>query len=188
MNHLDHQRARMIIEDGAGRWYFPLGPISRPRAVPDRQAEDGLLRDLRRGSWPLMVGVTLLFGASLWTHFEDLDSLSILLLVLGLGLFILMRQRVARNSTREWRQGPRWPLGRWLRLRAVTRSWWLITGQLLAWGMLTFVGVMILVQGREGSTLQGVLQTGVSGIALFLELATLLAKAAGRNEQDHVTD
>jgi hypothetical protein len=180
MNQLDPMRSRMILEDRAGRWYFPLGPLSRPRAVPDRQAEDGLLRDVRKGSWPLMVGVTLFFFAAIWTHFEDWNHLSLLLMALGLVLFLSMRQRVARQATREWRQGTRWPLGRWLRLRAASRSLWLVAGQALAWGLLTFVGVMILLQGRDGSLLHGGLQAGLCGIAFLLELATLAAKLSSK--------
>lgn len=176
MNQRDHIRARMILEDGAGRWYFPLGPLSRPRAVPDRQAEDWLLRDVRKGSWPLMVGVTLFFFAGLWAHLVDWNQLSMGLMALGLGLFLFMRQWAARQATRDWQQGPHWPLGRWLGLRAASRSWWLLSGQALAWGLLSFVGVMILIQGRDGSQLHGWIQAGVCGIAFLLELTTLALK------------
>lgn len=177
MNQLDHLRVRMILEDGDGRWFFPLGPFSRPRAVPDRQAEDWLLREARQGSWPLMVGVTLLFGAAIWAHLVDRNGLSILLMALGLGVFVLMRQRVVRAATVDWRREARWGLGRWAQRRAAGLSWGHLLGMVFVWAWLAFAGGMILLnQDRTWALLQGLLQTAVCGGVLALELATLLAK------------
>jgi len=181
MNQLDHLRSRMILEDGSGRWFFPLGPLSRPRAVPDRQAEDWLLREARRGSWPLMLGVTLLFGSAIWAHLVDRNTLSILFMALGLALFFFMRQRVVRAATCDWRREARWGLGRWAGRRAAGRSWGLVLSMVFVWAWLAFVGVMILLTGNQSWALaQGILQTAVCGSVLLLELATLFAKLTSK--------
>lgn len=86
MSSLKQLRRQLVMQDESGRrLFFPLGILSRPRVIPDRVAEDWLLRDRLQVQW-LVVGpaIAAMLGG-LFCYVQNWLVWSMALLLAGVG-------------------------------------------------------------------------------------------------------
>jgi hypothetical protein len=174
MSSLKQLRRQLVMQDESGRrLFFPLGILSRPRVIPDRVAEDWLLRDRLQVQW-LVVGpaIAAMLGG-LFCYVQNWLVWSMALLLAGAGGALWSTQWRLRRSSQNWERLPRLPWTHWLRLRAAGRARIRLWQDAIVWAFLCFVGVMILRTGEPTMHVLGWLQAGVGGMRLALTLGQL---------------